>query len=310
MKKHGKETVDRNQKIIAGVVVLGAIVTILGAWYLVQLDTSPARFEPAPLRAQPGTERERRLEIEPTAPAPASRQEGVSEPVVTDDPLAEGAPEAEDSAPPFEDAPPQDAPIPEPVATGAAMAATLQGDPATGLARVFEALTTAPLAEASALYTAAGLLHLQGTAPNEQASQAAFEQALEIAQTPTQRHDAAFHLAELWLHRGQPEQALATLSEALPSSADPPSPSRATVRLRLFQGSLFEQAGDHAKARACYDHAWNLAREVYLTTGDADAASVYRQASLALSRHHRSRGDAAEAEATLADMRATLGEEK
>jgi len=282
---------NQNQTIVVFLIIGGAIATIAGAWWLSQRDaTSGPSIAATPFRAQPGTEREQRLVFDaPPAAGPSSQE---ADPDAT-------VPVGGEDAPPVEE---------EDGMAEAAADALANPDTEQGLEDIAAALAAASLAEASSLYAAAGQLYLQQSPPDEEASQVAFEQALATATDALGAQRAAVHLAELFVGRGDTAQALEVLTRVMPTTEPPATPSRAAVRLRLFQGGLFEDAGDTAKARACFEEAWENARVLYLAIGDEDAAAVYRQASLALARHHQRDGGHEAADNILARMRATLGE--
>ena len=290
---------DRNQRIIVLLIIAGGIGTIFGAWWLSQRpESASAPFEATPFRAQPGTEREHQLDFITEPATRSSGQEADPNATTLQAPVAELD---EDISEEIADDLAEE--IPDVVAQ--ALSST---DPANGLESIATAMATASLAQASDLYAAAGSFYLQQFPPDEDASQAAFERAIESAVEPRQAQRAAVQLASLMVNRGEPIAALELLDRVMPSTHEITTPSRAAVRLRLFQGGLFEDAGDPAKARACFQEAWNNARIIYLAVGDDDAVSVYRQASLALARHLRNQGGQEASDEILTQMRATLGE--
>lgn len=155
---------------------------------------------------------------------------------------------------------------------------------------------------AAGVYTAAARLFMQLEPPDTDAAFAALETASQTAVTARERGEVALTQAQLLLDSGDAERAMAYLESALAASAEP---SAASVRARLMLGAVYEEFDRGADARAAYEAAENEALGLIEEQAE-EAADVYRQAAMRLSRHHRARGDAGAADAAVKRMNSLL----
>lgn len=160
----------------------------------------------------------------------------------------------------------------------------------------------ASLEAAAGLYTAAARLFMQLEPPDTEAAFAALQTASQVAATADERGEVALTQAQLLLDSGDAERAMAYLESALMASE---APSSASVRARLMLGAIYEDFDRVDDARAVYEAAESEGAGL-IESGAVGAGDVYRQVAMRLSRHHRSRGEAAAADDVVKRMNALL----
>jgi tetratricopeptide (TPR) repeat protein len=170
-----------------------------------------------------------------------------------------------------------------------------------------------PAGEKVAAYAAMAQLQLRIMPPNPEAAEEAAQQAVEHAQTPGQKHRAAYVQVVLNQFRGNSEAALKAAEQAL---AQAPKATSCGLRLRNLAGAIASGLDQQERAEALYRSAMEDAVMLTDAASEENVLREYRLAGLKLARLLRSAGrdkDAAqvvrEVEVRLADARSEYGAE-
>lgn len=175
--------------------------------------------------------------------------------------------------------------------------------PQAGVEMVNKALANArSKSESSQLYSTLAKLEAQSNPANYAAVDRALANAEALAETAEDRHEAGLAKAQILLNRGDRAQALEALNHAL---AQGDAVTEAGLRARVLRANLYEETGDTARAVAEYQKSIEDASKSAPTLG-LDAANVYRQACLRLSRLYRQQGNEKEAEKLARRMKLDL----
>ncbi|MBI4558742.1 MAG: hypothetical protein HY706_14265 [Candidatus Hydrogenedentes bacterium] len=178
--------------------------------------------------------------------------------------------------------------------------------PEDGIAELATALSgELNLAEASRLYTTLGTLYLQTEPTDFDAAQAAFGRATSLAQSPVDKHSAAYGEARMLVLLNQPQQAATVIKTQL---EEEPTVTLPAMQLELLKGKVAEDLQDDGAAETAYRRAMDRTLANMESLG-LEAEDVYRQAALRLARLYRRTDRAHLADALAGSVRLRLGEE-
>ena len=150
----------------------------------------------------------------------------------------------------------------------------------------------------SHLYGALARLSIQVVPPDTAGATEAANAALDLAQTPEDRHRAAYVEATVLQFGGRLEDARKAVRAMLEREQTATLPG---LKLGIFEGSLAEQGGDAEAAEQAYRNVIRQTRA--MEDGEqAQLSDSYRLATLKLARLYRRTGRSKEAERLVSEI--------